>query len=149
MLAKEYAGTIDIAYEGVGGTLQQAAWDALGQKGKLLVVGYISEYPHVKNSQPDDAALSTEASLPSSDQLFWKGMTVREGDKTAYGNVWPSDPTTRELSLHKAYQMHVAGEISPLVDESRSFIGLSSVPEAVEYMLSGQALGKVCVRISA
>ena len=41
----------------------------------------------------------------------------------------------------------VAGELVALVDEKRSFEGLESVADAVEYMLSGQAVGKVVVRI--
>ena len=38
------------------------------------------------------------------------------------------------------------GSVRPLVDE-RKFCGLQSIPDAVEYMLSGQALGKVVVSL--
>lgn len=34
-----------------------------------------------------------------------------------------------------------------LVDGQRAFDGLESVPDAIEYMLSGAAVGKVVVRI--
>ena len=46
MLAEEYPQRIDVAYEGVGGPLRDAVVDNLAPGGRLLAVGYISEYPH-------------------------------------------------------------------------------------------------------
>ena len=43
--------------------------------------------------------------------------------------------------------LHASGELVALVDEKRTFEGLESVPDAIEYMLSGEAIGKVVVRL--
>ena len=48
MLSKEYHKKIDVAYEGVGGPLRDAVLANLSPSGKVLAVGYISEYPHNK-----------------------------------------------------------------------------------------------------
>ena len=46
VLAKEFPKQIDVAYEGVGGKLRDAVLANLASKGRVLAVGYISEYPH-------------------------------------------------------------------------------------------------------
>ena len=46
VLAEEYPNRVDIAYEGVGGSLRDAVVDNLAPGGRLLAVGYISAYPH-------------------------------------------------------------------------------------------------------
>ena len=43
--------------------------------------------------------------------------------------------------------LHASGQLAALVDEKRTFAGLESVADAIEYMLSGEAVGKVVVRI--
>jgi NADPH:quinone reductase-like Zn-dependent oxidoreductase len=76
---------IDVAYEGVGGTLRDAVLDNLSDHGRLLVVGYISEYPHAR---PDGWKAPSSKGLPPSHELFWKRQTVRRGSQTIYGDVW-------------------------------------------------------------
>lgn len=85
MLRSEYPEGIDVAYEGVGGPLRDAVLDNLSKRGRMLVVGYISEYPHVK---PDDGEAEGRRGLPPAQELFWQGKTVHIGDQTVYGNVW-------------------------------------------------------------
>lgn len=46
VLAKEFPQQIDVAYEGVGGKLRDAVLANLSPKGRVLAVGYISDYPH-------------------------------------------------------------------------------------------------------
>ena len=46
VLQAEFPAGIDLVYEGVGGAMQTAALRNLAPNGRLLVVGYISEYPH-------------------------------------------------------------------------------------------------------
>lgn len=140
-----YAGMIDVAYEGVGGTLQALAWkNVRPEGGRLLSVGYISEYPHA-TGYSTSAPTKTADDLPPSDELFWGGKTIRDPrGKIAYGNVWPSDASLRHASLHEVCRMYQLGTMIPLVDPT-SFQGLESIPDAIEYMLSGNALGKVIV----
>ena len=49
VLAKEYPKGINLAYEGVGGSLRDAVVDNLAPHGRLLAVGYISSYPHTQD----------------------------------------------------------------------------------------------------
>ena len=46
----------------------------------------------------------------------------------------------------QALDMMHAGQIKAMVDP-REFRGLESVPDAIEYMLSGQSVGKVVVAL--
>lgn len=46
VLASEFPQQIDVAYEGVGGPLRDAVLANLSPHGRMLAVGYISEYPH-------------------------------------------------------------------------------------------------------
>ena len=141
---REYCHRVDVAYEGVGGSLLEAAWDlALKDGGRLLSVGYISQYPHndedvVKTERRRHEALE----LPPSESLFWKAMTLDVGGKTFVGNVWPDAADLRQRALEEAVAMVEHGELECIVDPRR-FSGVEAAVEAVEYMLSGQALGKV------
>lgn len=151
VLKCEYNGKIDVAYEGVGGMLQAAAWDALRVPGgRLLAVGYISEYPHVTENVrvAQELGQQRDGALPPSAELFWGGWTVESPDgKMAYGKVWPADRADTLKAKKEVFDMHQHGKLQAWVDTGAEFIGLEQVPVAVEHMLTGQAEGKVVVRI--
>ena len=44
------------------------------------------------------------------------------------------------------FDLHGQGKLEAWVDE-KQFVGVESVADAIEYMLTGQALGKVVVRM--
>jgi NADPH-dependent curcumin reductase CurA len=44
------------------------------------------------------------------------------------------------------FRLHREGGLTALVD-SRKFNGLDSIPDAIEYMLSGTTIGKVVVEL--
>lgn len=46
----------------------------------------------------------------------------------------------------RVFDQFEAGEVTALVD-TRQFHGLESVPDAIDYMLTGAAIGKVVVRL--
>lgn len=85
VLAREYPEGIDVAYEGVGGRLRDAVLDNLSSNGRLLVVGYISEYPHAR---PEGEKAPGSKGLPPSHVLFWKRQRVQRGNQTIFGDVW-------------------------------------------------------------
>ena len=85
-LAKFAPGGLDAVLEGVGGDLLKTALAALAPTGRLLQVGYISEYPH----NPDAGAESAKHGVDTA-SLFWKSETVQRGEQTIYGNAWPKD----------------------------------------------------------
>ena len=154
-------GPVDVAYEGVGGGLQAIAWNALRPRGgRLLSVGYISEYPHVGEEEQRrqhelkgrTLALGSGIGppLPPSSDLFWGGQTEVEeggGGRTAWGKVWPERREDTLAAKREVFALHDAGELSAWVDAQRVFDrGVESVVEAVEWMLTGQAVGKVVVK---
>ena len=145
---REYKGRVDVCYEGVGGAMLEDVWQvALKDDGKVLSVGYISQYPH--NEVPVSAAAgrSNEAlDLPPSQDVFWKAMTLERGGKTLIGNVWPDDAGDRQRALEEVVALVAAGELTCVVD-SRRFVGVESAADAVSYMLSGSAIGKVVVEM--
>ena len=52
----------------------------------------------------------------------------------------------RQACKQQAWDMYSDGRIKALVDE-KQFRGLDSIPDAVDHMLSGQAIGKVVVAV--
>lgn len=147
VLQSEFNKKVDIAYEGVGGTFQRHAWKVLAPGGRLLVVGYISEYPHTMHEQSPESSMG-QWDLPASSDIFWKGMTIHgEEGRIVYGNVWPSDRKDTLRAKEELFMMHKLGKIHAWCDTQREFVGIDECCDAVEYMLSGKAIGKVVVRI--
>lgn len=141
-LAKIAPSGVDVAFEGVGGKMLQTALEHLKPDGRLLQVGYISEYPHNPLRGTESASHEFNAS-----SLFWKSETLTRGGQTIYGNAWPKDFGAVAGCKQRVLDLHASGRLVALVDESRTFKGLESVADAVDYMLSGVAVGKVVVQV--
>ena len=79
---------------------------------------------------------------------MWKGMTVERKDhQTVYGSVWPKDPTKLKQAKQRLFDMYNSGKLQVWVDQTHDFQGLQSVNDAMSFMLGGQALGKVVVKL--
>merc|ERR1711941_203281 len=114
----------------------QTALDNLADDGRLLQVGYISEYPHNPN-----AAQETSRNELSAASLFWQSQTVKRGRQTIFGNAWPRGvPDKLAACSERVLALHAAGELVALVDTTKSFVGLKSVSDAVKHMLSGKSI---------
>jgi len=133
---------LDAILEGVGGEMLQISLDHLSPNGRLLQIGYISEYPHNKDSQKE-----ADAHAEDTASLFWKAETIHRGNQTIFGNAWPKDPSCMGACKDRVLSLHDEGRLTSLVDEAREFNGLDEVSAAVDYMLSGIATGKVVVKI--
>uniref|UniRef100_A0A7S0LKP0 Enoyl reductase (ER) domain-containing protein n=1 Tax=Coccolithus braarudii TaxID=221442 RepID=A0A7S0LKP0_9EUKA len=133
---------VDVAFEGVGGKMLQTVLEHLKEDGRLLQVGYISEYPHNPNRKEETASNELEAS-----SLFWSSKTIKRGKQTIYGNAWPKDFKAVAGCKERVLDLYASGELKALVDEKHTFQGLESVSDAIEYMLSGEAVGKVVVQV--
>ena len=133
---------LDAALEGVGGKMLQIALDNLAPKGRLLQIGYISEYPH----NPEAKAESSKNELDASD-LFWNSKTIKRGDQIIYGNAWPKDFESVANYKDRVLGLFEEGKLKSLVDDTEEFVGLESVTEAIKHMLSSKTIGKVVVRI--
>ena len=133
-----------------------------------MVVGYISEYPHAASypalrapPQPAAAAAAGDTAgpapqqqqeqpqLPPSAELFWGGRTVElPGGRVAYGSVWPRERADTLRCKGELFRLYDEGELDVWVDGGgAAFSGLERVADAVDYMLTGQALGKVVVSL--
>ncbi len=128
VLADEYPDGVDLVYEGVGGELFDTCVDALAVHGRLLCIGYVSEYVEgpkpVTRPRIYTKLLSKSASIHG---FFLPQFTMYFGEHLRH---------LMEL-LHRD-DLHVA------IDE-RTFHGIESIPDAVEYLHSGQSRGKVVV----
>lgn len=129
VLHEEYPDGIDLIYESVGGELFDMCVEALAIHGRLLIIGYVSEYvsgvAHVEQPRIYTKLLPRSASL--------RAFFLPQFAKHFQAHV------ERLLQMQKAGDLHVA------IDETE-FRGVESVVDAVEYLHSGQSRGKVIVR---
>jgi len=138
VLAREYANRLDVVYDGVGGAVLQDALAHLAPRGRALVVGYISGYPH-------NGAHAAPCAL--SEGLFWRGGTLEVGQgRRLIGGVWPGREAVL-VAKRRLFDDLQAGRIEAAIDDTATFCGLDAVADAVDHMLSRRSIGKVCVRI--
>ena len=133
---------LDAVFEGVGGNMLQIALDNLAPEGRLLQVGYISEYPHNPEAKVESSKNEVDAS-----ELFWKSQTIKRGKQMIYGNAWPKDYGTVAGCKDRVLGLFVEGKLKSLVDDLDEFAGLESVSDAINHMLSSKTIGKVVVKI--
>jgi len=127
VIRHEYRDKLDLVMESVGGRLFDVMVENLAPFGRLVVCGYTSD--RVPTQPVEHERIYTK--------LYWKAASVRGFMNYRFAEFAP-DARGRLLD------MHVAGEIEPLVDAT-SFVGLESVADAVEYLLAGKNVGKVVV----
>lgn len=129
VLAKEYPRGINLVYEGVGGESFDAALANLSIRGRLIVVGYISEY--AQGAQPVMQARVYE-------QLLWKSAQIRAFLLSHYAD---------RLGFHLLSLLDKlkSGELKAIVDDV-DYVGLDAVCDAVEALHAGKNTGKVSVR---
>ncbi|MEH2164650.1 MAG: zinc-binding dehydrogenase [Nostoc sp.] len=129
VLKQEYPSGINLIFDCVGKQVFDTCVENLAVRGRLVVVGFISEY--AKNVEQ-----VTQPRLYH--QLFWKAASVR-GFLMPHYKEYMAEARDRLLNLFYTDKLKVA------VDPTH-FNGIESIPDAVEYLLSGQNCGKVVVR---
>ncbi|MFN6465536.1 MAG: zinc-binding dehydrogenase [Nostoc sp. DedVER02] len=129
VLKEEYLSGINLIFDCVGKQVFDTCVENLAVRGRLVVVGFISEY--AKNAEQ-----ITQPRLYH--QLFWKAASVR-GFLMPHYKEYMAEARDRLLNLFYTDKLKVA------VDPTQ-FQGIESIPDAVEYLLSGQNCGKVVVR---
>ncbi|KAM3873647.1 prostaglandin reductase 3-like [Diretmus argenteus] len=138
-LRKEYPRGMDVVYESVGGSVFDLAVNSLANKGRLIVIGFISGYqtasgiPSIKGG-----------TLPV--KLLQKSASVR-------GFFLPHFPDDYKEALGSMMQMFSQGKLVCELDcgdlsQDGRFVGLESVFRAVDYMYAGKNLGKVVVEVA-
>ncbi|NEU75204.1 zinc-binding dehydrogenase [Hassallia byssoidea VB512170] len=129
ILKQEFNNGINLIFECVGKQVFDSCVDNLAIRGRLVTIGYISEY-----------AKNIEQVLQPRiyHQLMWKAASVRGFLMPHYKEYIP-EARDRLLNLFYTDKLKVA--IDPTV-----FNGIESIPTAVEYLLTGKNCGKVVVR---
>lgn len=130
VLREEYPQGVSLVYEGVGGEMFDTAIEHLAVRGRLLVVGYISEYD--RGAQPVMQPRIYE-------RLLWKSAQIRAYVMSQYASCI----APRFTQLVQAYRR---GELRAMVDDTQ-YDGLESVCDAVEALHAGKNTGKVVVRL--
>ncbi|KAL0984698.1 hypothetical protein UPYG_G00145540 [Umbra pygmaea] len=139
-LRKEYPRGMDMVYESVGGATFDLAVNCLANKGRLIVIGFISGYQMATGIPAIRAG-----TLPV--KLLQKSASIRgfflphflEDYKAAIRSL------THLLSEGKLVCEVDCGDMAP---EGR-FMGLESVFRAVDYMYAGKNIGKVVVEVNS
>jgi NADPH-dependent curcumin reductase CurA len=129
VLREEYPDGLNLVYEGVGSSLFDTCVDNLAVHGRLLSIGYVGEYVEglERVEQPRIYA-----------KLLGKSASVR-GFFLPHFRRYFEEHTQRLFWLIGQDRLHVA--IDP-----KEFIGVESIPDAVEYLHSGESRGKVVVQ---
>ncbi len=130
VIKQEYPQGVNLVFECVGGKMFDTCVDNLAIKGRLVVVGFISEYSN-NLEQINQPRIYHK--------LFWKAASVR-AFLMPYYREYQAEAGDRLFNLFQTKQLKVA--IDPT-----EFRGLDSIVEAVEYQLSGKNKGKVIVRL--
>ncbi|KAJ6835416.1 prostaglandin reductase-3 [Iris pallida] len=132
VLKNEYPKGIDIIYESVGGNMFDLCLNALAIHGKLIVIGMISQYQGEHGWKP-------LAYNGLCEKILAKSQTVAGFFLVQYGHLW-------QQHMDRLFDLFSSGKLKVAVDP-RKFLGLGSVADAVEYLHSGESLGKVVVCI--
>jgi len=129
VLQQEYPQGIDLVFECIGKEMFDICVDNLAVRGRLVVVGFISEY---------GKELEQISQARIYHQLFWKAASVRGFLMPMYQEYIPE-------ARDRLFNLFHSGQIKVAVDSSQ-FMGIESIPTAVDYLLGGQNCGKVVVK---
>lgn len=128
VLKAEYPRGVDLVYESVGGQLFDTCVDNLAVRGRLVIIGYISEYLSAPEMVTRPRIYRT---------LLSKSATLRGMFLLHFIKQVPEQ-------MAELVKLYTAGKLQAAVD-GRTFRGVEQVADAVEYLHSGRSSGKVVV----
>jgi NADPH-dependent curcumin reductase CurA len=129
VLKTEYPDGINLVFDCVGTQVFDTCVDNLAMRGRLIVVGFISEY---------GKSVEAIATPRIYHQLFWKAASVR-------GFLMPLYREYAAEARDRLLDLFYTGKLQVAIDPTQ-FNGIASIPTAVEYLLSGKNCGKVVVK---
>jgi NADPH-dependent curcumin reductase CurA len=125
-------------YESVGGETFDICVNSLAVKGRLIVIGFISGYQD-QSGWVEGKVPSKATPLPV--KLLAKSASIRG----FFLNHYTEHFKRHTVLLTKLMQ---EGKLHSKVDDTKKFIGLESIPNAIDHMFSGQNVGKIVVQIA-
>ncbi|KAI3769872.1 hypothetical protein L6452_00986 [Arctium lappa] len=132
VLKKEFPKGVDIVYESVGGEMFDLCFNALAVYGRMVVIGMISQYQGEDGWKPRNYTGLCE-------KILAKSQTVAGFFLTQYAHLW-------QQHLDNLVHLFSVGKLKVAIDP-KSFVGVQSIADAVEYLHSGKSVGKVVVCI--
>lgn len=129
VLQQEYSQGINLIFECIGRQIFDVCVDNLAVRGRLVVVGFISEYAE---------QLEVVNQPRIYEKIFWKGASVR-------GFLMPLYQKYSLEARNRLFDLLESGQIKVAID-SAEFKGIESIPSAVDYLLGGKNCGKVVVQ---
>jgi len=129
VLEEEYPDGIDLIYEAVGGPLFDVCVEHLARHGRLLSIGYVSEYENGPETVERKRIYTS---------LIGKSASI-------HGFFLPHFAEHFGPHVKKLMRMQRSGVLDVRIDD-RVFEGVEAVPDAVDYLQSGESMGKVVVR---
>ncbi|XP_047977339.1 prostaglandin reductase-3-like isoform X1 [Salvia hispanica] len=130
VLKDEFPKGVDIIYESVGGEMFDLCLIALATYGRLIVIGMISQYQGEDGWKPQNYTGLCE-------KILAKSQTVTGFFLVQYAHFW-------QEHLDKLMDLYTSRKLKVIVDP-KTFLGVHSVADAVNYLHSGQSVGKVVV----
>jgi len=138
VLKKEYPKGIDLVYESVGGEMFDICVQNLAVHGRLIVIGAISGYKDGSAWKEDSQKNKYVTPLPQ--RLLAKSSSVR-------GFFLNSFPTLWESHFKNLCDSVTHNKLQSCVDTQSQFIGLESIPDAIDYLFQQKNIGKVFVEL--
>lgn len=129
VLKTEYPKGVDLVYESVGRGMFDTAVRHLAVRGRLVIIGYITEY----EGKPE--AITSPRIYT---QLLWKSASIRSMFLNHFFDQMPAH-------MAKLTELLESGKLHVNIDPAE-FKGVESVVAAVEHLQSGKNSGKVVVR---
>ncbi|KAJ3359214.1 hypothetical protein HDU91_004983 [Kappamyces sp. JEL0680] len=140
VLKKEFPTGVDIVFESVGGEMFSTCMKALAVKGRLIVIGAVSEYA-TKVAEGEKMNTFNNWQSISSNILLAKSTTITGFFLNHYASEFPR-------SMKALTDLTLAGKLKPAV-HPQQFEGLESVSDAIKCMHSGKNIGKVVVKVGS
>ncbi|KAJ3012964.1 Prostaglandin reductase 3 [Thoreauomyces humboldtii] len=140
VLRKEYPQGVDIVFESVGGQMLHDCAACLAVKGRLIVIGSISNYSSDADA-PGKKATGFGTDSISTVSLLNKSATVTGFFLPHYTKDYPA-------ALKDMMQAVADKKLIPLL-ETADWEGITCIPKAIQYLHEGKNIGKVVVPLHA
>ncbi|MCU0498302.1 MAG: zinc-binding dehydrogenase [Anaerolineae bacterium] len=131
VLKSEFPRGVHLVFDGVGGEQFDIAVDHLARFGRLVNIGFISEY----HAEPE------QVTRP---RIYYKLLAKNASIRTFNLNLYFSRPEAQE-HLMRLVGLLNEGQLNPAIDPA-IFQGVAGSIDAVEYLQRGENTGKVVVR---
>lgn len=140
VLKSEYKTGVDVIFESIGGDMFETCFNSLKVKGRLIVIGFITDY----QSDLGFKANRVLSTLPV--RLLNKSASIRGFFLNHYVRDWRSYIT-------KMAEMIDRNEIQSFVDMGDNysqgpFIGLNKIVDAVDYLYTQKSIGKIIAEVN-